>query len=85
MLGSASPSNEQNIQINALPSKLENSRREMGKLADESAGLRMELNVLRNENDTTLKAMDNMLSDLITTQQELEEKKGTLRESRLSY
>ena len=57
----------------------------MGKLADESAGLRMELNVLRNENDTTLKAMDNMLSDLITTQQELEEKKGTLRESRLSY
>lgn len=85
MLGFASPSNEQNIQINALPSKLENSRREMGKLADESAGLRMELNVLRNENDTTLKAMDNMLSDLITTQQELEEKKGTLRESRLSY
>lgn len=75
MLGFASPSNEQNMKMVALPTTPEKSRRRVEKLADENAGLRTELDALRSKNDTTFEAMDQMLSDLITTQQELEEKK----------
>lgn len=57
----------------------------MGKLADENAGLRMELDALQNRNHSTFEAMNRMLSDILTAQEELEEKKVdiTRKESEL--
>ncbi|KAH6678222.1 hypothetical protein B0J14DRAFT_582205, partial [Halenospora varia] len=50
----------------------------MEKLAAENARLKAELNTLRNERDTSYDAMDKMLSDLMTTQEELEAVKSQM-------
>ena len=71
----ANPSNEEKTQTTASSGKLENSRRKMDKLVDENTRLRIEIKALQNERDAAHDALDKMLSDLLTTQKELEEKK----------
>ena len=70
-----SPSNEEKTQMTASSGKLETSRRKTDKLVDENARLRAEIKALQNERDAAHDALYKMLSDLITTQKELEEKK----------
>lgn len=74
MIEFASPSIEQNMPNATLPTEPE-TRWKMGKLADENAGLRMELDAFQNRNYSIFEAMNRMLSDLLTAQEELEEKK----------
>lgn len=70
-------SNEEKAQTTASLAKVEHSRREMDELADENARLRNELKALWNER-VIVPDVDEMLSDLIKTQKELEEKKEDL-------
>lgn len=70
-------SNEEKAQTAASPARLEHSQRRMDELADENTRLRNELQALRNER-VAVPDVDEMLSDLIATQKELEEKKGDL-------
>lgn len=68
---SASPWNEETTLAVPPPDKPESSRRKMGRLADENAQL-------KNEKDAIHAALDKMLSDLISTQNELEKTKGKM-------
>jgi chromosome segregation ATPase len=81
IIGLAALLDEEKIQATTLAREHGNSRRTIEKLADENVRLETRLAASQSEREVAQDALDKILSDLITSQRELEEKKEALEKN----